>query len=132
MALMASKLPTCTSLAVAFFENHFSCGEPCQRFQSATGVPSGEDLGLSWPCLGELLGALGRFLAALGLPGRPLGRLCAPFWAVLGYCGGFWASLARPQRRFDAFWGRPRLDFLCVPLCFGERFGPQALDGAVA
>ena len=132
MALMASKLPTCTSLAAAFCEKHFSCGEPCQRFQSASGVPSGEDLGLSWPCLGELLGALGRFLAALGLPGRPLGRLCAPFCAVLSHCGGFRASPARLQRRFGAFWRKPRLDFLCVPSCFGEHFGPQALDGAVA
>ena len=128
MALMASMRPSCTTLPAALREKHLSRGEPRQRFLNVSGLPSEWDFGLSWLCLGELLAALGRLLAALGLPRQPLGRLCGPFWAALGRCAGFRASPARLQRRFGAFWGRPRLDFLCVPLCFGEHFGPQALD----
>ena len=132
MALMTSKPPRCTTLPAALCEKHFSRRKPRQRFLNACGVPSGGDFGLSWLCLGKLWAALGRLLAALGLPRRPLGRLCGPFWNVLSRCGGFRASPSRLQRRLGDFWGWPWLDFLCVPPCFGEHFGPQALDGAVA
>ena len=131
MALMTCKPPRCTTLPAALCEKHFSRRKPRQRLLNAPGVPSGGDFGLSWLCLGKLWAALGRLLAALGLPRRPLGRLCGPFSPVLCRSGRFRASPAHLQPRFGDFWGRPRLDFLCVPHCFCARFGTRSLDCAV-